>query len=147
MKEPRRDGHRILTDHTAQSPGANLPAFLAKAEGAAVYHGFPLLEVTRTEDGWCFGAIREFEVEKGVETGDAFVQAPDRSRPASCGKLAKAKYPRFARRNHPAGGVYAAWFREPVHNIEEFKSAMWSILPQLRQIHERRRGTAPSKSA
>ena len=42
------------------------PAFLSKAGGAQVYHGFPLIEETRT-DGWCFGAITKFEDPNGCD--------------------------------------------------------------------------------
>src|SRR5262245_48377424 len=75
----RDDGKRILQDSTAESADPELPAFLARPEGAPVYHGFPLIEETRT-DGWVMGAISEFADPAGCEWGDAFVQAPDGSR-------------------------------------------------------------------
>lgn len=54
------EGKTILQDPNAESCDPEKPAFLARPEGAPVYHGFPLVEETRTE-GWCFGAITAFE--------------------------------------------------------------------------------------
>jgi hypothetical protein len=146
MKEPRRDGNEILTDPDARSVDPKLPAFLAKPEGAPVYHGFRLLEETRTGDGWCFGAITHFEAAEGVETGDAFVEAPDRSRAGIVWDVGEGEISEILPPEPSRWGVYAVWFREPVHNIEEFKSAMWSVLPELRRMYERARGMAPSNS-
>lgn len=74
------DGKRILTDPTADSASSDLPAFIARPEGAPVYHGFPIVEATLT-DGWRFGAISAFEDDpEGCNGGDGFVVAPDGSR-------------------------------------------------------------------
>ena len=56
------DGRRILTDDDAESADPNLPAFLARPADKPVYHGFPLIEETRT----------------AADSGDAFVVAPAR---------------------------------------------------------------------
>lgn len=110
MTNPKRDDHRILTHQDAPSAEANFP----------VYHGFPLLEATRSEDGWCFGAITKFEAAEGVETGDAFVEAPDGTRAGIVwgvgdGKISQVLPPEPAR-----WGVYA--------------------LPELRSSHKWARG-------
>jgi hypothetical protein len=38
-----------------------------------------MVEETRT-DGWCYGAITDYEDPEGCEAGDGFVVAPDGSR-------------------------------------------------------------------
>src|ERR1041384_8772115 len=73
-------GKAILQDPDAESSDPELPAFLAPPEGAPVYHGFGLIEETRT-DGWCYGAITAFDEDpNGCEDGDGFVVAPDATR-------------------------------------------------------------------
>ena len=69
----------LLLDEQKVSSSSELPAFLSRPEGAPVYHGFVLVEETRT-DGWCFGAITAFEEPEGCKAGDGFVVAPDGSR-------------------------------------------------------------------
>jgi len=72
-----------VLDKKAESAAGDLPAFLNRPPGAPVYHGFPLVEETRT-DGWCYGAIAEFNQPEchsdGCESGDGYVEAPDGSR-------------------------------------------------------------------
>ena len=83
MDEPlkwRPEGVPLRLDPEAESTDPSLPAFLARPEGAPVYHGFPLLEESRTADGWCFGIISDPECPEGRNWGDAFVVAPDGSR-------------------------------------------------------------------
>jgi hypothetical protein len=53
------EGVSLRLDPDAQSADSSLPAFLARPEGAPVYYGFPMLEQSRTDDGWCFGTISE----------------------------------------------------------------------------------------
>src|SRR4029079_3627381 len=47
------------------------------------YDGFPLVEETRT-DGWCYGAVTEFNEPEchpnGCESGNGFVETPDGAR-------------------------------------------------------------------
>jgi hypothetical protein len=59
--EPYPQGKPLRLDPDAESASPELPAFLARPEGAPVYHGFPLLEETRTPDGWCFGTISDYD--------------------------------------------------------------------------------------
>ena len=73
-----RKGLPIAMDASAQSTSADRPAFLAKPNGAPVYHGFRILEDVNV-DGFTLGVITDFEVEPAVY-GDAFVVAPDGSR-------------------------------------------------------------------
>jgi hypothetical protein len=73
------DGKPLLTDPFKASADPDLPAFLAPPVGVPVYHGFPIVEESRTED-WCFGAITSFEDPEGCGGGDGFVVAPDGSR-------------------------------------------------------------------
>ncbi len=70
---------KLALDAKATTADGTLPAFLSKPEGAPVYHGFPIIEKTCT-DGWCFGAITDYEDLDGCDSGDGFVVAPDGSR-------------------------------------------------------------------
>lgn len=99
--------------------------------------GFPLVEETRT-DGWCYGAITEFNEPEchpnGCESGDGYVVAPDGSRIGlvwSTGTFA-AKWTR------PLGdqstGVYEAAFPKPVKNLHDLVECFRSVVPQLQKI-------------
>jgi hypothetical protein len=74
------EGVPLRLDTQARSAVPYLPAFLARPKDAPVYHGFPMLENSRTDDGWCFGTISEPDCSEGRDWGDAFVVAPDGSR-------------------------------------------------------------------
>lgn len=56
-----KDGGKPLTlNSNAKSASPDLPAFLARPAGAPVYHGFRMIEESRT-DGWVFGTISAYE--------------------------------------------------------------------------------------
>ena len=74
------EGIPLRLDPEAETADPSLPAFLARPKGTPVYHGFPLLEQSRTEDGWCFGIVSGCDSQEGRSWGDAFVVAPDDSR-------------------------------------------------------------------
>src|ERR1022692_614093 len=71
-------GRPLAIDHNAESASPTEPAFVARPEGAPVYHGFVVLDDV-TVDGFTLGKITDWEAEP-CETGDAFVIAPDGSR-------------------------------------------------------------------
>lgn len=74
----RPKGRPLAIDVHARSASRAEPAFIAKPEGAPVYHGFQVLEDVVVDD-FQFGKITDFEAEPSEE-GDAFVVAPDNSR-------------------------------------------------------------------
>jgi hypothetical protein len=50
----------VQRQRLAAKASGELPGFLARPEGAPVYHGFVIIEESRI-DGWVFGAITEYE--------------------------------------------------------------------------------------
>src|SRR5437899_48102 len=130
-------GRRILTDDEAESGDPTMPAFLARLEGAPVYHGFPIVEMTRTPDGWCFGAITEFEDPEGCHTGDAFVVAPDGSRAGIVWEVGEGEITEVCAPEENRWGVYALWFRAPVRTVDDFTAELHAALPRLREIPAR----------
>ncbi len=62
-------GRKILTDSEAEGSIKGEPAFIGRPEGAAVYHGFRIIDESETE-GWRLGFISEFI---DSEYGDGFV--------------------------------------------------------------------------
>lgn len=74
----RPKGRPLAIDPNAESASRTEPAFIARPQGAPVYHGFRVLEDVVVE-GFTFGKITDFEAEP-CEEGDAFVVAPDNSR-------------------------------------------------------------------
>ena len=98
------------------------------------YDQFPLVEETRT-DGWCYGAITEFNEPEchpnGCEAGSGYVEAPDGSRIGlvwSTGAFA-------AKWVHPLGddspGLYEVAFPKPVKNLRDLVECFRSVVPQL----------------
>jgi hypothetical protein len=67
-------GRELRLDPNAESANDAKPAFLARPEGARVYHGFATTDVI--VDGFTLGEITPFE---GEQKGDAFVLSPDGS--------------------------------------------------------------------
>lgn len=72
------EGRPLPLDPEAASANRDLSGFLARPEGAPVYHGFPILEDVEV-DGFRLGMITDWEAEP-ADSGDAFVVAPDDSR-------------------------------------------------------------------
>jgi len=131
-KSPR--GRPMVLDPNAQSADPELPAFLARPDGAPVYHGFPMMEETRTPDGWCFGLITDPD---GAGYGDAFVQAPDGTRAGlvwevGAGEISEIRAPEAER-----WGVYAVWLPGPIASRAELAAAFAELLPELQRIHAR----------
>src|SRR3712207_3059479 len=75
-KNPRT-GKPLALDPAAQSASEELPAFIARPDGAPVYHGFPILDVE--VEGFRLGMIADCLAAPDVD-GDAVVVAPDGSR-------------------------------------------------------------------
>jgi hypothetical protein len=74
----RHKGRPLRLDADAASANRSLPGFLARPEGAPVYHGFPILDDIEV-DGFRLGMITDWEAEP-ADSGDAFIIAPDDSR-------------------------------------------------------------------
>ena len=105
------------------------------------FAGFPLVEETRT-DGWCYGAITEFNEPEchpsGCESGDGYVEAPDGSRTGLCwstGTFA-AKWVRPLGDQGP--GLYEVAFPKPVKNLQDLVECFTSVVPQLQTLHGKR---------
>jgi|SRR5208282_4736774 len=138
MDEPlkwRPEGVPLRLDPEAESTDPSLPAFLARPEGAPVYHGFPLLEESRTADGWCFGIISDPECPEGRNWGDAFVVAPDGSRAGLIWEVGAAVLEVSLPAEKARWGVYTLGFAHSVHNGHELVQQLQGWLPELRRLH------------
>jgi hypothetical protein len=135
------DGKAIRTDGGARSSDPSLPAFLARPGDAPAYHGFPLVEESRT-DGWCYGAITEFEDPEGCDAGDGFVVAPDGSRAGLVWSVGAFPTEALCEPDKVRWGVYAVAFPCAVRNVDDLVACFRAILPELRSIHARLRGRA-----
>ena len=137
-----RDGKRVLTDPAAESAAADLPAFLAKPDGAPVYHGFPLIEETLT-DGWRFGAISAFDDDPdGCTWGDGFVLAPDGSRAGIVWEVGEFATHEICAPSPDRWGVYGVAFPRAVRGVLDLVECFRAVLPELKRIHERVTGKA-----
>jgi len=126
----------LKLDETAQSASPELPAFLARPEGAPVYHGFPIVPETMT-DGWCFGAITEYAHADGCESGDAFVVAPDGSRAGLVWDVGEGEPTEICAPDESRWGVYQIWFPRPIRTTDDLVACFRAVLPQLQRIYER----------
>jgi len=133
MPEPPQ-GRPLRLDPTAVSADLSLPAFLAPPRGAPVYHGFPLIEETRTH-GWVYGAITEVpDPEDGTE-GDAYVVAPDGARAGlvwSVGAHATRRSRGLERRRW---GVFEIAFPRPVRTLPDLVFCFRHVLPELQALY------------
>ena len=127
-------GKAILQDPSTKSQTPREPAFLSRPEGAPVYHGFPLVEETRT-DGWCFGAITAFENADGCDYGDGFVVAPDGSRAGLLWQVGDSPVRQVSGPDEGRWGVYEVSFRKVIRTVEDLVECFRSVLPELQRIH------------
>jgi hypothetical protein len=128
-------GKPLRLDPDAESANPSLPAFLARPAGAPVYHGFPLLEESRTEDGWCFGMISDPDCPEGCNSGDAFVVAPDGSRAGIIWYVGPADIEVSLPPAADRWGVYALGMGREVHSRQELVEQLRGWLPELRRRH------------
>lgn len=124
-------GRPLAIDHKAASTSPTEPAFIARPEGAPVYHGFVTLDDIAIE-GFTLGKITDWEAEP-CDTGDAFVIAPDGSRAGIVWEVCDPAYfeeimPMEADR----WGVWGVGFALPMDSHENARKNLDSILPELK---------------
>jgi hypothetical protein len=142
MTEPKTpDGLPLHLDPAARSADPVLPAFLSKPSGAPVYHGFPLIEETRT-DGWCYGAITAFDDPKGCDAGDGFVVAPDGSRAGLVWSVGDFATEAVCESTVERWGVYEIAFPHAIRNTSDLIECFRAVLPELKALHAALRGRA-----
>jgi hypothetical protein len=135
-------GKRVLTDDAAVSASRDLPAFLARPDGAPVYHGFPLLEESLT-DGWRLGAISAFDDDPdGCDFGDAYVVAPDGSRAGLVWAVGVFETHEVCPPTSDRWGVYGIAFPRVVRSAADLVEFFRAVLPELKAIHARVRSGA-----
>lgn len=103
-----------------------------------LYGQFPLIPETNI-DGWCYGAITEFEDPKGCTDGDGFVQAPDGSRAGlvwDYKKNSKVKTRIIDTSNH-GWGLYHIYFPKPVRTLKDLCECFADVLPALQARYKR----------
>ena len=137
MSEPPKS-RPLKLDDTAVSASAELPALLARPEGAPAYHGFPIIPETAT-DGWYFGAITEFADPNGCDSGDAFVVAPDGSRAGLVWDVGEGEVKDISPPDAKRWGVYQIWFPKRTRTTDDLVTCFRAVLPQLQQIYQRLR--------
>jgi hypothetical protein len=122
----------LAIDANARSASRAEPAFIAKPEGAPVYHGFQVLEDV-VVDGFQFGKITDFEAEPSQE-GDAFVVAPDNSRAGLVWQVAdKVSVTEISPSEPGRWGVWAVSFPHPMNSRDNARRNLELILPALKQ--------------
>jgi hypothetical protein len=141
MAEQRRAAKRLRIDRRAKSARPDEPAFIAPPSSAPVYHGFPLVEETRT-DGWCFGAITDYEDPNGCEWGDGFVVAPDGSRAGIVWGADGFELSEVLPPDEKRWGVYHVPFPKPIRTTQDLVECFRAILPKLKEIHARVTGSS-----
>jgi hypothetical protein len=121
----------LRLDNTAESADEQLPAFLARPEGAPAYYGFPLVDGAEI-DGWKLGMISDFLAEPGTY-GDAYVVAPDGSRAGLVWEAEVAEP--YIREVMPPDskrwGVWAIGLREPMRTADQARTYLIAAIPLL----------------
>lgn len=126
-----RQGRPLALDSSARSGLPTEPAFVARPEGAPVYHGFVVLDDVNV-DGFTLGKITDWEAEP-CETGDAFVIAPDGSRAGLVWEVCDPPYFQEVMPIETARwGVWGVGFVLPMISRENARTNLESILPQLK---------------
>ena len=126
----------IMLDTAAVSKDPDLPAFLAKPEGAPVYYGFPIVPESMT-DGWCLGVITDYLDLEGCDSGDAYVVAPDGWRAGLVWDVGEGDVRQISPPDDQRWGVYQIWFSRPIRTTDDLVDCFREVLPQLKTIHDR----------
>lgn len=130
-------GHPLAVDAEAATAQFGLPGFLARPEGAPVYHGFPVLDGVAVE-GFRLGTIIDFEAEDDPTGGDAFVIAPDDSRAGLVWERASAA---FVEEILPPGpdrwGVWHVGFPYRMQTRADAQRNLEAVLPLLKEHWDR----------
>ncbi len=117
---------------TSETPG--VPAFASKPRGAPPYYGFRILDDVE-DDGFTLGMISDWESQPGMQSGDAFIVAPDGSR---CGlHWYVSNEPGFEeawRIDLDRWGVWNAAFSYPMDSHEHARRNLREIVPKLNEI-------------
>ena len=137
MDDPELRGNPMRFDPDAESADPDLPGFLARPADAPVYHGFPILEESRTPDGWRFGIISDPDCPEGRDRGDAFVVAPDNSRAGLIWYVGPPKISLSLKPGSDRWGVYCIGLTRPVRSEAELVKQLRAWLPDLRSRHAR----------
>jgi hypothetical protein len=129
--DERNLGRPLAIDPQARSASTTEPAFIARPEGAPVYHGFVVLDDV-VVDGFTLGKITDWESEP-CEAGDAFVIAPDGSRAGLVWEVFNPPYFQEVMPIDPdRWGVWGVGFALPMTNRENARKNLESVLPQLK---------------
>jgi len=131
---PDTPGKPLRLDPSAASASADLPGFLARPAGAAVYHGFTIIEASRI-DGWVFGTISDYEDPNGCDFGDAFVIAPDGRRAGIVWQVDQFEPRVVCPPDKDRWGVYGFAYPTPIKTTADFVKMCHSFLPELRRRH------------
>jgi hypothetical protein len=128
-------GRPLAVDPSARSTSKTDPAFVARPQGAPVYHGFQILSDV-VVDGFTFGKITDFEAQASDE-GDAFIVAPDDSRAGLVWQVSDKPYfreicPPEAQR----WGVWAVAFPNAMTSRENVRRNLRAVLPELKNRWE-----------
>src|SRR5262245_1557791 len=125
-------GLPVAFDPEAATAKPDLPGFLARPEGAPVYHGFVVLDDVEV-DGFRFGIISAF-CDPPSPWGDAFIIAPDNSRAGLVWELSSEEYLReIIPFQSNRWGVWGVGFRFPMRSPEDAQRNLEAILPLLKE--------------
>jgi len=130
-------GRPIKEEPGAESADATLPAFLARPEGAPVYHGLAVRSDV-VVDGFTLGEITPCEDQ---EAGDAFIIAPDDSRAGLIWELGADYEVDGTSYDDGSGrwGVFNVVFSRPFRSHDDFIANLAGIAPRLREEWDRYR--------
>jgi hypothetical protein len=129
-------GRPLAVDPLAQSASQTEPAFIARPQGAPLYHGFPILNDV-VVDGFTFGKITDFESEPCTE-GDAFVIAPDNSRAGLVWEVSEDSYfQEVCAADSARWGVWAVSFPYAMASRENARKNLEHVISQLRERWQR----------
>ena len=124
-------GRPLAVDWNAVSASSAKPAFIARPEGAPIYHGFVVLDDV-VVDGFTFGKITDFEAEP-CDKGDAFVIAPDNSRAGLVWQVSNnVSFDQIVPPDTNRWGVWSVSFPHPMNSHENIRRNLELILPALK---------------
>lgn len=126
----------LMLDLRAETADSSRPAFMAPPEGSPPFHGFSVLEDVCVE-GFSWGGITDFEREPGLESGDAFIVAPDGSRAGLEWRLDNETWLlEMSPPNDRRWGVYLAGIERPLVDRASARAVLADLIPHLRPAWE-----------
>lgn len=125
----------LKLDEQAISTDDDLPAFLARPDGAPVYYGFPILQNSE-KDGFIFGTITDPCSDTPQRCGDAYLIAPNGARAGILWDVGVGSPHMSGAPDDDRWGICQLFFAHPIQSEAELVQNFHALLPEIKALYD-----------